>query len=77
GTINATKYEEALQLSVLLSGGASMYESLINTVVLANHKCDSSIGFKKTRAVTDTPAAVDVFDIGLTAKMADLERFSS
>ncbi|KAK0862907.1 hypothetical protein LTR87_016409 [Friedmanniomyces endolithicus] len=77
GTINATKYGKALQLSVLLSGGASMYESLINTVVLANHKCDSSIGFKKTRAVTDTPAAVDVFDIGLTAKMADLERFSS
>jgi hypothetical protein len=77
GAINGTKYEQALQLKVLLSGGASMYESLINTVVLASHTCDYSRGVKKTRATEDHSGSVDVFQVGLAAKMADLDKFST
>jgi hypothetical protein len=77
GTINGTKYEQALELKVLLSGGASMYESLINTVVLASHTCDYSKGVKKTRAIGNSSLSADKFEVGLAAKMADLDKFST
>jgi hypothetical protein len=77
GAINGTKYEQALQLKILLSGGASMYESLINTVVLASHTCDNSRGVKKIRAAESLSGTEDMFRVGLAAKMADLDKFST
>jgi hypothetical protein len=77
GTVNGTKYEQALQLKVLLSGGASMYESLINTVVLASHTCDYTKGVRRKRATEDLPGPMNEFKVGLTAKMADLDKFST
>jgi hypothetical protein len=54
-----------------------MYESLINTVMLASHTCDYSRGVKKTRAVEGLSRREDVFEVGLAAKMADLDKFST